>query len=291
MFKFKYANESIKSMLSKSRQRDEILEEELSPVLKDLKEQGETSGASFGMNIFGETFELERATFRLVYSVIPRQKIITFYECKFLSQGQRVEWQRLLLQENFELSLGEEIALPQLGIKRIFSALECIYKGRNNAYELGRGAGSKAKNKRDVARYGQYDAEFLGQAGLIDIKQEGKESAIYCCSEKIAKSFDDGDKSTTYRLIAEALLGFPAIRYTILEATSDNKELTLSLIQNICHSLEITRYSQKTLQRRAQSVRGLINWLARDQGIPIRREGSQHIQPFLNLDVYESQIE
>lgn len=297
MFQFNYADSDVKQKICNHRQRfwDEILEEELSPVLKDLMEKGEVSSRYSdsvyrGITIFGERIQLKGQNFRLLYSVNSKEQKIKFYDCEFLSQSQRIDWSKLMLQNNIELSLDNEIVLPQLGIKRMINALQCIAKGAKNSYELGLCSGSKATSKKGIQRHGQYDTEFLKSIGLIEIDQTNREWS-YSCSKFIEASILKNDLETTYRLIAEALFGFPVIRRVIEHTTDGQKELSIELIESTFKEFECIRYGKGTPFRRSQSIRSLINWLAREAGIPIRREGSKYIQPFLNLDVYESQIE
>ncbi|AFY40072.1 hypothetical protein Lepto7376_3923 [[Leptolyngbya] sp. PCC 7376] len=291
MFKFDYASAGLKEQLTKVSLWDEFLKDELSPVLNELRQRGESSlSPDYGYHIFGNALRLRGRTFEIVYSVNSQTKVIRFYECKFIASSQSLDWQRLLLEDSFHYSPEAEIVLPQVGIKRLMLALKCISDGHNTTYQLGVCAGSRAQNPKNISRHGQYGVEFLKQCGLIREERVGQQAAKYYCSDKIQKAFQANDESLVLRLVAESLLGFPVIKQAIRETTTGQKELTLELIQSIWEDLEPIRYGSKTKRRRAQSVRALINWLAREEGIPIRKEGSRHIQLFLDLNIYDSKF-
>lgn len=286
MFQFDYASSDVKQKLSEYQKGgvfwDEMVEDELKPVLQQLRATGETI-SDVGINICGINHQITGRTFEIVYAVFPEKKLIKFYECNFLSQD--IDW-REILRRSLHFSIGE-VNIPQIGIKRIMLALELIYQGHNSAYELGLHGGSKAKNKKDIARYGQYNASFLKELGLIRIhKSEHQTQGVYECIEIIRSSFANGDHQNIQRLVAESLLGFPVIKLAIQETTKGEKELTIKLLQDIFKQLDITDCGGKTEPRRAQSVRGLINWVSREAGIPIRREGQKHLQEYLDLDIF-----
>ncbi len=181
-----------------------------------------------------------------------------------------------------------EIYLPQIGIDRIINPLKLIYKGENTPYKLGKASGSKALKERYVSRHGQYTARFLKELRLIEGIKEEKSSEVYKCAPRIQASLERGDEDTTHRLIAEALLGFAPIQLIIEQTTNGEKELTKELIQEIFKQLEISECGGTTAPRRAQSIRGLTNWVARMAGIPIRRQGQKHLQPYIPY-IYASQ--
>lgn len=286
MYQFDYASLEVKQKLCEYHKGgifwDEMVEDELKPVLQKLRETGETR-SDIGINICGINHRITGRTFEIVYAVFPEQKLIKFYECNFLSQD--IDW-REIIQRSWNLSIGE-VNLPQIGIKRIMLALNLIYQGHDTAYELGLHGGSKSKIRRYIARYGQYNAIFLNELGLIKIhKSEHQTQGVYECIEIINSGLANGDHQNVQRLVAESLLGFPVIKLAIQETTKGEKELTIKLLQDIFKQLDITDCGGKTEPRRAQSIRGLINWVAREAGIPIRREGQKHLQGYLNFDIF-----
>lgn len=286
MFRFDYACADVKQKLCEYQKGgvfwDEMVEDELKPILQKLRETGEAI-SDVGINICGINHKITGRTFEIVYAVFPEQKFIKFYECNFLSQD--IDW-REIIQKSWNLSIGE-VNLPQIGIKRIMLALNLIYQGHDTAYELGLHGGSKSKIKRYIARYGQYNAIFLKELGLIKIhKSKHQTQGVYECIEIIHSGLANGDHQNIQRLVAESLLGFPVIKLAIQETTKGEKELTIKLLQDIFKQLDITDCGGKTEPRRAQSVRGLINWVAREAGIPIRREGQKHLQGYLDFDIF-----
>jgi len=288
MFQFDYACQEVRQKLCGYQKGgvfwDEMVEDELKPVLQQLKEKGETI-ADVGINISGINYKIRGKTFEIVYAVFPQQKIVKFYECNFLSQN--INW-REIIERSWHLS-PSDISLPQIGIKRIMSALSLIYQGNDTAYKLGLRGGSRAKKKKDIARHGHYDASFLKELGLIEIhKSEQQTRGTYQCIEIIHSSFINDDKENIQRLVAEALLGFRVIKLAIKETTKGEKELTIELLQDIFKQIDVTDCGGTTSVRRAQSIRGLVNWVAREAGIPIRREGQKHLQGYLDLDIFNT---
>lgn len=181
-----------------------------------------------------------------------------------------------------------EVYLPQIGIDRIINPLKLIYEGENTPYKLGKASGSKALKTRYISRHGQYTARFLKELRLIEGFKRGNSSEVYECNARIQASLERDDEDTTHRLVAEALLGFTPIQLIIQQTTTGEKELTKELIQEICKHLEIAEYGGTTAPRRAQSIKGLTNWVARMAGIPIRRQGQKHLQPYIPY-IYASQ--
>lgn len=287
MFRFDYANAEIKQWLQRSNNIlwDDQLEEELLPVLKQLEERGEAL-SDIGINpvVCGSMHKITGKTFEITYAVFPERKLIKFYDFQIISQN--IDWRTITQQES---SYSEkEIKLPQIGIKRLILALKLIYMGENNAYKLGLSSGSKARAKKYIARHGQYTADFLAEIGLIRITRLGRSSGIYECIETLHSSFAREDKDTTHRIVAEALLGFAPIQNIIRQTTTGEKELTIDLIEGVFKQLEISECGGKTSPRRAQSIRGLTIWVARVAGIPIRRQGQNHLQPYIP-HIYASQ--
>lgn len=270
MFRFAYFTKEIERQLSdKTGFWDELLVKELKPILKSLKEKGEVI-SDFGISIYGTMHKYKGKTFELTYNVLFEEKLVKFYD--FLPVSYKIDWEGII--QNNDMSTTE-ISIPQIGIDRILGSLKLINMGENTPYKLGKATGSKAKKERDVVRNGQYTAKFLKELGLINITE------IYRCNERIQSSLERGDQELVERLVAEKLLGFKPIQLIIQETQTGENELTTELVEKIFKLLEITDCGGTTSPRRAQSVKGLTNWVARLAGIPIRRKGQNHVQPYI----------
>lgn len=278
MYSFTYVTPELENLMNSEWDSELMLE--LSGVRKTLKKDGEIEGASVGINpaVTAPMYELKGKTFRLEYSVFPNLKLIKFYD--FQPVGYPIDWKTKL---DLEIqTLEDEPYIPQTGDPKVIAnTLEMIAHGENTPYYLGLAVGSTAKKYKDVARRGQYVGKWVVQLGLATSVKEKKETTIYKVSEPIRLAIMHKDEDTLYRLIAEALLGFPPVQQTIYRTTKGKEQLTLELIMQVFQDLQITSIGGKTSPRRAQSIRALVIWVSRVSGIPIRRQGQEHVQPYI----------
>jgi hypothetical protein len=285
MYKFEYVNESLKQIFSNQDTFWDLeLQHELQPVLKQLKETGEpdsNGGANFGCKpgISGIVYELLGKTFKLVYTVSSKLKIVKFYE--FHQMSYSIDWQAALNALENDNQGGYSI--PQIGDPRKFlKAIDFIYQGIVTPHDLGVAMGSLAKKDKDLARRGYYYSDFLEELGLLkSVKANSKSRCTYNLTlrgELIAKNPDTSTKS---RLFAEALLGFPPLQTIITATTRGEKQLTPELIQKVIHQMTKDSCGGTTSPRRAGSLKSLTNWVSRIAGIPICRKGQEGVQLYI----------
>lgn len=278
MFQFDYATQDIEQLINQGW--DCELDNELKSVLKILKQCGEIAGANVGRNplISASMFELKGKTFYLVYSVFPERKLVKFYDFKLVAHS--IDWKaKLDLEiENVE----NEIYIPQTGDPTVITnTLKMIYKGEDTPYKLGLAVGSTAKKEKDIARRGQYVGKCIVQLGLAKAIKSTNVPTIYQLNDPIFSAIKREDEDTIQRLIAEGLLGFAPVQQAIYETTKGEEELTIELIETIFKRLKITELGGTTSPRRARSIRALTMWVSRMAGIPIRRQGQKHLQPYI----------
>jgi hypothetical protein len=279
MYKFAYVNSELENQMN--AEWDSELTLELNSVRKILKKDGEIEGASVGINpaVSEPMYELMGKNFRLVYAVFPKINLIKFYE--FQPVGYLIDWKTKLDLE-IQVLDNEPYILQTGDHKVIANTLKKIAQGENTSYQLGLAVGSKAKKEKDVARRGQYVGKGVVELGLATSVHSKNVSAItYQVTEPIRLAIEREDEDTLHRLIAEAVLGFLPVQRTINETTRGKEELTIELIVRILYELNVTSIGGTTLPRRAQSIRALTVWVSRVAGIPIRRQGQEHVQPYI----------
>lgn len=282
-YKFEYSDESLKQRLSdQDTFWDSELARELQPILKRLKEFGESeAGANFGCKpgVSGLVYELQGKTFKLVYTVSSELRVVKFYE--FLQMSHSIDWQTAL--DDLSDDSNEKYDIPQIGDPSDFlAAIDCIYQGVLTPYDLGLAMGSLATKDKDIARRGYYFSNFLKALHLLETaKNSSKATCTYKLTTKgklIAKA---SDANTKERLFAEALLGYPPLQMIISLTTRGEKQLTPELIREVIRQMSKDGCGGKTNPRRAGSLKLLVNWISRMAGIPICRKGQEGVQLYI----------
>lgn len=157
--------------------------------------------------------------------------------------------------------------------KKIVKALVLIRKGLTDSYDLGYELGHRGKKKEYISRHGQYAKHTLEQLKLITRKRQGIQWVTELTEKGrlIAEAFNE---SLQFRLLIEAMLNYPPV-WRIITAVSEREsqlddELILNdeLVKNLAFP-EILRGAD-TSNRRSQTLKSWIKWIADHSGIPIR---------------------
>ncbi|MBD1834503.1 hypothetical protein H6F61_17820 [Cyanobacteria bacterium FACHB-472] len=170
--------------------------------------------------------------------------------------------------------------------KKIVQAIVLIYKGVTDSYDLGYSLGHRGKKKEYISRHGQYAKHTLEQLKLITRKRQGIQWVTELTEKGrlIAEAFND---SLQFRLLLEAMLNYPPV-WRIITVVSEREsqlddELILNdeLVKNLAFP-EILRDAD-TSNRRSQTLKNWIKWIAGHSGIPIRlhKDGVQLTIPML----------
>jgi len=289
VYRFTYFNDEVRAIFSdKNSFWDEDLDQELSPILKVLKENGEIEGANCGIKpgISGLVYELKGRNFQISYTVNTQEKEIKFYEFNQISHS--IDWQ-IILDQNCRNEEEQPIYIPQIGDPHKFiKAIQLIGSGVNTAKDLGIAFGSSSKNAQNFARRGNYIVRPLIEWGLAcQCGIENKSLKIYDLTAKRKLIEQSNDLETRERLLAEVLLNFYPITIIIEETTYGQKELTKELIEEIICLVSLNSCGGETKPRRASSLRALFNWVTRWAGIPIPRKGNDGIQLYIPY-IYDS---
>ncbi len=226
----------------------------------------------------GLVYELQGKTFKIVYTVCSKLKIVKFYE--FYQMSYSIDWQQSL--ENLSNVELKKYSIPQIGDpKKYVKAVEYISNGVTTPHDLGLVMGSQATKAKDIARRGYYFSDFLKEIGLLELDKVGRQVCTYRLTDKGELITKTIDSNTKYRLFAESLLGFVPIQIIISATTRGEEQLTLELIRDVIKEFSLDSCGGETNPRRAKSVRALINWLSRWAGIPICREGQEGVQLYI----------
>ena len=286
-YKIEYRDRNIKSLICDRHSFwDFELKEELDPILKQLRHQGEIKGAKCGFTPgvnAAVVYEFTGKTFQIVYAVFPEIKTVKIREFCLISPGDPNP--NLTGLGDCNLADDEEeptdIYIPQIEhFEDILQMLKLIYEGVNDSYNLGLKLGSKAKSKENVSRRGNYFGKATETLGLTEVSFGKNRRKIYNLTTRghlIAKS---QDRQTQERLFAETLLGFRPVQILIEETTHGENPLDLELIQETIALCSID-CSGTTIPRKAHSLRELTNWVARHTGTPILQEGQDGIQLYI----------
>jgi len=285
MYKFEYASESLRQILSdQDTFWDPELQQELQPVLRQLKETGEPNscgGADFGCKIGVSeiVYELKGKAFKLVYATFSAIKVVKFYE--FHQMSHSIDWEAAL--DVLENKNQKEYSIPQIGDpKKFLEAIDAVHQGVVTPRDLGIKMGSLAKKDKDKARRGYYYGDFLEELDLLEVvKTSSRIPCIYKLTVKGELIAKTADSSTKSRLFAEALLGFPPLQIIITTTTRGEQQLTSELIEQIIHQTTEDGCGGTTKPRRAGSLRSLVNWVSRMAGIPICRKGQEGVQLYI----------
>lgn len=281
MYKFEYENQKLKTIFANlDTFVDSELEQELQPILKKLKEIGELPGANCGVKpgVMGLVYELQGKTFKLVYTVCSKLKIVKFYE--FYQMSYSIDWQQSL--EDLSNVEVKKYSIPQIGDpKKYIKAIEYILNGVITPHDLGLAMGSQANKAKDIARRGYYFSDFLEELGLLEIVKVNRKVCTYKLTSKGEFIAENSDLDTRYRLFAESLLGFVPIQLIIHATTRGEKQLNIELIGDVIRDVSQDSCGGTTNPRRAKSLRALINWLSRWAGIPICHQGQEGVQLYI----------
>lgn len=282
MYKFTYSNRSVEAMLKdKDAFWDPALEQELVPILNQLKKTGEVSWASCG-RIPGVTevvYKLEGNNFVISYTVFTKTKEIRFYDFKQISHS--IDWENSLEQDINE-NIDNLPYIPQIGDPyKFLRGIDLIHNKINTPKQLGIAFESKAKKDKDIARRGYYIGRPLEEFGLVQAVGDKNEPCFYELSPKGEKIANSADQETRERLLLEALLGFQPIQIILGKTSRGNEELTKSLIEDVISKVTLDSCGGSTNPRRASSIRALVNWVSRWAGIPILRQGHEGIQLYI----------
>jgi hypothetical protein len=290
MYKFKYPDAQVKTILSSSNKNafwDPELTNELAPVLEALKNFGEVEGANVGIRqgVEGLVYELRGRTFQVTYTVDTSRKEVRIYNFRQISH--LVDW-KMPLSQNVRSGEKPLVYIPQISDpQKIIRTVQLIRDGINTSQELGIAFDGADKNDKTLARMGSYLCSSAVALGLAVRHQIKKRSSItYILTDRGNRIAQSNDQETRERLLAEALLGFYPIRLIIEETTRSNKEITKELIQKIISEVS-DAFTETTNARRANSLRALVNWVTRWAGIPIRREGNDGVQVYIPFIYYD----
>jgi hypothetical protein len=272
MYKLTYRNEQVKSLIKDSKYWDSELSQEILSVLDTLKKFGEIEGAICGVQpgIIGMLYEIKGKTFQMNYTVDTNNKNIKIHEFSLMSH--KIDWKTTLEQKIHENN-DKPSSIPQIGDPyKLLNTIDLIHSGINTSKELGIKSGSGAKKDKDLARRGEYLTQLSIEIGLVE-RSLIERNHIYILTGNGKLIANSNNKETRERLLVEALLGFRPIQMIIEATTHGNKEFTLELIQDIITQVSLDDCGGTTNPRRAQSLRALVNWIARWAGIPILRKG------------------
>ena len=170
--------------------------------------------------------------------------------------------------------------------EKIVKALKLIHQGVTDSYDLGYELGHRGREKRYISRHGQYAKHTLEQLKLIARERQGIRWVTELTEKGrlIAEAFNE---SLQDRLLIEAMLNYPPV-WRIITVVSEresqlNNELILNdeLVKNLAFP-EILRDAD-TSNRRSQTLKNWIKWIAKRSGIPIRlhKDGIQLTIPML----------
>lgn len=283
MYRFEFLDKRVELMV---RDRDTFwdpeLQQELSPVLKQLQKSGEIAGANVGIKpgIVGLVCELKGRTFQLTYTVSADRKIVKFYEFNQVSHS--IDWETAL-ENDLRCSEEKSVYIPQIGDPhKLIKAVVLIGAGTNTPKDLGVAFDSGAKKDKDKIRRGDYIGKPLMALGLAKrVRLEGKSSSIYALTEQGMLIASNSDQETRERLLAESLLGFYPIQVILGETRQDGRPLTKELIQETISKVTSGDCGGTTNPRRASSLRALVNWVTRWAGIAIQRGNGDGVQLYI----------
>ncbi|MEQ9553222.1 MAG: hypothetical protein RIM23_26820 [Coleofasciculus sp. G3-WIS-01] len=157
--------------------------------------------------------------------------------------------------------------------KKIVKALVLIHQGITDSYNLGYALGHTGKKKEYISRHGQYAQHALEQLKLIVRKRQGRQLSPELTEKGrlIAEGFDE---DLQFRLLIEAMLNYPPV-WRIITAVSEKESqldnepiLNDDLVKKLAFP-EILRAAD-TSNRRSQTLKNWIKWIAKYSGIPIR---------------------
>ncbi|MGD1907434.1 MAG: hypothetical protein ACFB0C_15805 [Leptolyngbyaceae cyanobacterium] len=289
MYKIVCADPALQQKLSKPEQYfiPEVLRE-LSIVLQALKRDGTLAGTDFYDT---NTNKVSMKTFYLFYK--PRiytgedgeiSQEILLIDLK--TKSSEVLKQRFSVSDNWDdKDVVESIPQYDKPIK-IIAALQYIYEGIEDSFELGSALGHRGKKREYIARHGNYAKHTLEQLKLITrIKEEHHWSAHL--TEKGKLIAEAPSEELKLRLLIEAMLNYPPVWRIIVAVTErqgelgDKEILTDELVKDLTFP-EVLRDSD-TSKRRAQTLRNWIKWISDYSGIPIwlHKDGVQLLIPML----------
>lgn len=246
--------------------------QEIPQFLRALKQYGEVSKADF---FFGSIYKISAHTFELSYLTDFSSRKITIIDLQVKSLN--------LLKERFSISDSwddKEVLprIPQYDVpQKIIQAIELINKGIDDSYELGRKLGHRGKQKKYIARHGQYAKASLEELGLI----KRTRSSRRLVSEITAKGkfiVDAPDDDTKKRLLVEAMLNYHPVWLVMGKVTEGGQKLTDRLVLDTIFPEEVQ--GADTSPRRAQTIKNWVKWISKYSGIPIHLD-----EEFLQLTI------
>lgn len=156
---------------------------------------------------------------------------------------------------------------------KVFQALMFIHQGITDSYELGYKLGHRGKKEKYISRHGQYAKHALEQLKLITKHRKGKQW-ITELTEKgrlIAEAFNE---SLQERLFIQSMLNYPPVWRIIIAVSDRESQLDYEAVLNneLVKNLAFPKVLQDadTSNRRSQTLKRWIKWVAHKSGIPIR---------------------
>lgn len=242
--------------------------QELNQFLEILKQNGSCSKTDFyDVN----TNRISAITFNLYYRSDFAKKEVLVINLKMKPAD--VFRQRFKIEDHWN---DKEVvdSIPQYDKPaKIVRAIELIYGGITDSYQLGYELGHRGKKEKYISRHGQYAKHTLEQLKLIRRTQQGRQWLIEI-TEKGRFIAEALNSELKYRLLVEAMLGYQPVWEIILAVTDREGELNNESVLDdaLIKTLAFPEILQgaDTSNRRAQTLKNWIKWISKYSGIPIR---------------------
>ncbi|MBD2124983.1 hypothetical protein NDI39_25535 [Microcoleus sp. ZQ-A2] len=238
--------------------------QELPQFIEALRQCGQVSKVDFHKDFSNK---ISAHTFDLDYVAYPNRQLVVIVNIQVKSQN--IFKDRFSVQDSWN---DKDVidCIPQYDKpSKIIRAVELTSQGITDSYQLGLELGHKGKQKRYITRHGQYAQSALEQLKLIRRERQGRKTNVEITEkgELIAKAPDEDTKK---RLLIEAMLNYRPIWMIIGEVTDTegDKELCDEFVKKLVFPQE--DQEADTSNRRAQTLKNWIKWIAKYSGIPVR---------------------
>lgn len=187
-----------------------------------------------------------------------------------------------ILKQRFAIAdhsdaLAGELSIPQYdNPRKIIHALELIAQGISESYQLGYELGHRGKKREYIMRHGNYAKHTLEQLQLITKIRQDK-VWLAQLTETGKRIIDAPIRSLKFRALIEAMLNYPLVWQLIVAITEMEARLDVDTVlsdelikQLVVSDGVITTDTRNTSNRRAQTLKNWIKWIANYSGIPLQ---------------------
>lgn len=277
MYKLQYVNPHLEEKLEAPQKHyPEAMCQELYPFIEALKRDGRISRTDYYR---GNINRISANTFTLYYVPDLQNGLVKVLDLK------ENPWE--LLKKQFSLSDSWDDAdcidiIPQCDPpEKLLNAIQLIFQGVTDSYELGYELGHQGKKSEYISRHGNYARQALDCLKLTISTKQGRK-LVPVLTDRGRKIAQASDRFEREKLLIIAMLEYSPVRdvlQAITEGSNDFNDLT---VQELVFP-EALR-SSSTCPRRTQTIKSWIRWISETSGIPIRLPGGVKQ---LTLDVYQ----